>query len=340
MAQEIPSIDSLLNKYQGDNTPGASLMIIQNGHPVFQKTYGFADIEKNTPVQPATNFRLASVTKQFTATGILQLVNEGKLSLENTLTQVLPGFPGYGNKITIKHLLNHTSGLPDYESYVADTAFNPQIKDQGVLDILMKTDSAYFEAGSKYQYSNSAYALLALIIEKYSGLSFANFLKHHIFEPLGMEKTIAYENGISNIENRAYGYSLQNDQWILKDQSSTSAVLGDGGIYSNIVDLFKWDQSLYTGKVLPRQWIQKSFSYNSLNNEDSVHYGFGWHLKKNVRNEQVVYHTGSTTSFRNIFYRIPEKQFSLILLTNRNRPQEEDMVGLAEKIIAAFDKKM
>lgn len=338
MAQEITSIDSILINYQGDRTPGASLMIIKNGKPVYTKSYGFADLENKIPVEPASNFRLASVTKQFTATGILQLMQKGKLNLEETLTQVFPGFPAYGKNITIRHLLNHTSGLPDYENYVEDTAFNPQIKDQGVLEILMKTDTTYFEPGTKYQYSNSAYALLALIIEKYSGFSFADYLKQNIFDPLDMNSTVAYEKGISNVKNRAYGYSRQNDVWILKDQSSTSAVLGDGGIYSNVEDLFKWDQSLYSGKILPLYLIQQATSYNTLNNGDTVHYGFGWHLKKNKRNEQVVYHTGSTTSFRNIFYRIPGKQFSVILLTNRNKPLEEDMVGLAEKIMAAFEK--
>ena len=338
MAQQITSIDSILSNYDGNGTPGASLMVIKNGKPVYTKSYGYADLENKTLVEPASNFRLASVTKQFTATGILQLINKEKLSLANTLTQVFPGFPAYGKNITIRHLLNHTSGLPDYENYVEDTAFNPQIKDQGVLDILMKTDTPYFEPGTKYQYSNSAYALLALIIEKYSGLSFAAYLKQNIFDPLDMNSTVAYEKGISNVKNRAYGYSRQNDVWILKDQSSTSAVLGDGGIYSNVEDLFKWNQSLYSGKILPLHLIQQASSYNTLNNGDTVHYGFGWHLKRNAANEQVVYHTGSTTSFRNIFYRIPEKKFSVILLTNRNRPQEEDMVGLAEKIIAAFEK--
>ena len=337
MSQEITSIDSLLNNYQDDGTPGASLMIIKNGKPVYTKSYGYADLENNIPVEPATNFRLASVTKQFTATGILQLLQKERLHLDETLTQVFPGFPSYGKNITIRHLLNHTSGLPDYENYVADTAFNPQIKDQGVLNILMKTDTPYFEPGTKYQYSNSAYALLALIIEKHSGNSFADYLQQHIFDPLDMNSTIAYERGISKVKNRALGYSKQNDVWILKDQSSTSAVLGDGGIYSNIEDLYKWDQSLYSGKVLPLPFIQQAFNYNKLNNGDTVHYGFGWHLKRNANNEQVVYHTGSTTSFRNIFYRIPANKFSLILLTNRNRPQEEDMVGLAEKIIAAFE---
>ncbi len=340
MAQNIPAIDELLIKYNGKNTPGAALMIIINGKPVLQKTYGIADLENNIPILPATNFRLASVTKQFTATGILQLVDEGQLNLQHTLTQLFPGFPDYGNNITIKHLLNHTSGLPDYENYVADTALNPPIKDQSVLDILMKTDTGYFEPGTKFQYSNSAYALLALIIEKYSGVSFAQYLKQNIFDPMKMENTVAHEKGISTVGNRAYGYSLENDHWIFKDQSSTSAVLGDGGIYSSIEDLYKWDQLLYTEKILSGHLLKQAHSYNTLNNGDTIPYGFGWHLKKNEKNEQVVYHTGSTTSFRNIFYRIPEKQFSLILLTNRNRPQEEDMVGLAEKIIAAFEKSM
>lgn len=338
MAQQKLTIDSILADYQGNGIPGAALIIIKNGHPVYIKCYGYADIEKNIPIYPVTNFRLASVTKQFTATAILQMVQNGKIKLGTTLAQVFPGFPDYGKKITIHHLLNHTSGLPDYENAVPDTAYNPQIKDRGVLEILLQTDSVYFEPGTKYRYSNSAYALLALIVEKYSNQSFADYLKTHIFAPLQMNHTVVYEKGISTIDNRAFGYSEQEDQWILSDQSSTSAVLGDGGIYSNLEDMFKWDQSLYTEKILTRQYLDLASNFNVLNNGDTVHYGYGWHLKKTGNNEKAVFHTGSTTSFRNIYYRIPAKNFSLVLFTNRNRPQQKDMVVLAERITAAFEE--
>jgi Beta-lactamase class C and other penicillin binding proteins len=332
-AQNIAAIDDILIDYQGEN-PGAALLVIKDGTVVLQRNYGYADLERRIQVKPETNFRLASVTKQFTATCVLQLIHAGNLSLTTPLTEIFSGFPDYGSAITIRHLLTHTSGIPDYEDYVADTALNPQIRDQAVLDILMKCDSGYFTPGSQFRYSNSGYALLALVVEKYSGQSFDAYLRQHIFEPLGMEATLAYIDGKNTVTDRAYGYSRMDNRWERRDQSSTSAVLGDGGIYANVLDLSKWDQALYTDRILPSHLIEEAFAYSQLINGDTVKYGYGWHLKQNSSGEQVVYHTGSSTSFRNILYRIPSKRFCMILLTNRDQPQEEDMLTLAEEIVA------
>ncbi len=333
IAQDTVAIDRILAAYQGDN-PGAALLIIKDGAVFLERCYGYADREHGEKVTAATNFRLASVSKQFTATCILQLIDAGKLTLHTTLTQAFPAFPAYGARVTVAHLLTHTSGIPDYEDYVADTAFHPQFKDEGVLAILMQLDRGYFAPGTAYRYSNSAYALLALMVEKYSSQPYGTYLQQHIFAPLGMDATLAHEAGKTAVATRAYGYAQRRGQWERRDQSSTSAVLGDGGIYSSLHDLFKWDQALYAGSVLPRQLIEQSFAYHQLASGDTVHYGYGWHLKKNGRGEQVVYHTGSSTSFRNVFYRIPSRRLSIILLTNRNQPAEEDMVTLAERIAA------
>ncbi len=336
MAQNVKAIDDVLLAYQGDN-PGASLLIIKNGKILLQRNYGYANLEQAEPVTAVSNFRLASVSKQFTAACVLQLVERGALSLGTTLTEAFPGFPDYGAVVTVKHLLTHTSGIPDYEDYVADTAFNPQIKDQGVFDILAKLDSGYFSPGTAFRYSNSAYALLALMVERYGRQPFATYLQEHIFGPLGMGSTVAHEEGKTTVANRAYGHAKDNGHWKQKDQSSTSAVLGDGGIYSNVMDLFKWDQALYTGSVLPKHWISEAFAYHELADGTPVNYGYGWHLKHNEKDEAVVYHTGSTTSFRNIYYRIPSQHFSIMLLTNRNQPVEESMLTLAERIVEAID---
>ncbi len=334
-AQNRERIDQILATYQGENA-GASLLIIQDGSVLTQRSYGYADLEQRERVTPETNFRLASVTKQFTAACILQLIDQGKLALTTSLTEVFPGFPDYGARITVKHLLNHTSGLPDYEDYVADTAFHPQIKDRGVLDIVMGLDSGYFAPGSQFRYSNSGYALLALMVETYGGLPFADYLQQHLFEPLGMDNTLAHEQGKTTVPHRAYGYTWTGNDWKRSDQSATSAVLGDGGIYSNVLDLFKWDQALYTDRILPTHLIEEAFTYNRLIDGDTVQYGYGWHLTQNADGEEVVYHTGSSTSFRNIFYRVPTRHFSIILLTNRDQPEEEAMLTLAERIAATF----
>lgn len=337
-AQNIPALDSLMRKYSGTN-PGAALKIIQSGKVVLTKTYGMADIETMTPVTEQTDFRLASVTKQFTATCVLLLIDEGKISLNTTLSEVFSNFPAYGKKITIKHLLTHTSGLPDYEDFVADSAFHPQIQDAGVLALLLKTTSGLFEPGEIYQYSNTGYALLALIVEKYSGKTFGQFLKDRIFKPLKMTSSLAYQPGVNEIPNRAFGYSSENGQWKRKDQSSTSAVLGDGGIYTNVEDMAKWDDALFHHTILPAKWQKEAFSYHTLNNGDRINYGYGWHLKESSTDGKINYHTGSTTSFRNIIYRIPKTKMTIILLTNRNKPEEEDMVDVAEKVADIFLQK-
>ncbi len=333
---QIPTIDSIMRSYTGE-VPGAALMLIKDGRILHQKGYGLADLEARIPVSASSNFRLASVSKQFTAASILILAEKKLLHLNQPLTAFFNDFPAYGAGITIRHLLTHTSGIPDYEDFVSDTAFHPQVMDQGVLDILREQGQPYFKPGTRYRYSNSAYALLALIVEQVSGKAYPEFLKENIFIPLGMNNTLAYINGVEEPVQRAYGYSRSNEgAWKRKDQSSTSAVLGDGGIYANLEDMFKWDQSLYTEKILPFNRWKEVFTPAVLNDGELVNYGFGWHLKTNSRGEQVHFHTGSSTSFRNIYYRIPERRLSLVLLTNRNEPAEFLMVTLAEKLLEAI----
>ncbi len=332
-AQNTEAIDRIMVPYEG--SPGASLLIINNGNVVLQRQYGYANLETNEKVAAATNFRLASVSKQFTATCILQLIDAGKLSLHTTLHEVFPDFPPYGHAVTVEHLLTHTSGIPDYEDYVADTAFNPQIKDRGVLDILAQLGEGYFVPGTQFRYSNSAYALLALIVEKYGEMPYPAYLKRHIFDPLGMQNTVAHEAGKTTVANRAFGYAADGEIWKQHDQSSTSAVLGDGGIYSNVDDLYHWDQALHAGTVLPLSLILQSVANHRLADGSAVNYGYGWHLKKDSKDRQAVYHTGSSMSFRNIFYRIPSIGLSVIVLTNRNQPAEAEMVPLAEAILEA-----
>lgn len=337
-AQNYASIDSVFKKYTGENTPGASLKIIKDGKALLTRSYGMADLETRTPVVPTTDFRLASVTKQFTATCILLLIEEGKLSLNTSLTDMFAGFPNYGKDITVRQLLTHTSGLRDYEDFVSDTAMNPQVQDAGVLEIMKRTESTLFVPGTQYQYSNTGYALLALAIEKYSGQTFANYLKSRIFDPLKMNHTLAYQPGKNDVPDRAYGYTKRSGKWIRKDQSSTSAVLGDGGIYSNVEDLQKWNLALDKHSILSKKWQQEAFTNHHLYNAEMINYGYGWHLKQLDNGEKIQYHTGSTSSFRNIIYRNPKQKLTIIILTNRNQPEEEDMVGLAEKVLKEFAK--
>lgn len=324
------AIDHIFGEYNKPDLPGAAVMVIKNGEKVFQKGYGLANIELNLPVNESTNFRLASVTKQFTAMSILLLIKEEKLDLNTMLDEIFPGYPEYGAKINIKHLLQHTSGLIDYEEMIHDSV-TIQLKDKDVLDLMMQTDSTYFEPGSQYRYSNTGYALLALTVEKFSGKPFRDFLYENIFNPLIMENTIAFENNVNEVKNRAYGYTITEAGIDLTDQSITSAVLGDGGVYSSLNDLYKWDQALYTDKLIDENYLIESWTPGITSGGNEFLYGYGWHLEKRY-NSEVVYHTGSTRGFRNIIYRIPAKHFTIVILTNRNSGPESSTLVMAHQI--------
>jgi CubicO group peptidase (beta-lactamase class C family) len=183
-------VDALMKKYDG-NVPGASLLVVKEGNPVVRRSWGMSDLEDHVLATPATNYRLASVTKQFTAAAILLLREDRKLSLDDRARRWLPSLPPALDSVTIEHLLTHTSGIIDYEDVIPKET-TEQVHDSDVLRLLESQDSTYWKPGSKYQYSNSGYSLLALIVERASGKKFATFLHDRIFAPLGMSNTVAY----------------------------------------------------------------------------------------------------------------------------------------------------
>lgn len=327
------SVDAVMKEYNSINVPGASVLVMKNDSIVFKKAYGYADVTDKRLVTTATNFRLASITKQFTAMSILLLAERGKLSLDDKLTTFFSDFPSYGKEITVRHLLNHTSGLVDYESLIPDSQ-TVQVLDADCLKLMYTVDSLYFPAGSKYQYSNTGYALLALTVEKVSGMRFADFLKKNIFDVVGMPMTVAYENGISTVANRAYGHSLTDSGWIQTDQSVTSAVLGDGGIYSNVEEMARWISALWNYQLIPQKTQQQTWSDATLNDGTPIDYGIGWHIEtyKGIRHP---HHGGSTRGFRNHILVFPEQRLMVIILTNRN---EGEPIRLAHAIADLYLK--
>jgi len=307
-------VDTLMRAYSGEG-PGAAVLVLKDGKPLVRKGYGYADLEQRVLISPATNFRLASVTKQFTAAAILLLAEDGKLSLDDRVRAWLPSLPAVADRITIRHLLTHTSGLIDYEDVIPAT-LTAQLHDADVLTLLEGQSKLYFEPGTSYRYSNSGYALLALIVGKASGQSFAAFLKARIFEPLQMTHTVAYEQGISEVAQRAYGYSEIDGHWQRTDQSQTSAVLGDGGIYASIDDLAKWDAALYDERLLKRASLDAAFTPATPTDDPTIEYGFGWRITG-----ETLWHSGETIGFRNVIVRWPKRHFTVIVLTNRDDPE-------------------
>ena len=311
------------------NIPGAAVLVLHDDHVLFERGYGETDLRTHHQIDASTNFRLASCTKQFTAMAIMLLVHDGKLKYNERLTDVFPDFPEYGTKITIRMLLNHTSGLQDYEDLMTPADPNlpleqTQIDDAGVLELLKHANSTKFPPGSKWRYSNSGYVLLGLIVQKASGESFPTFLHRRIFAPLGMMDTIAYMRGKNNVVNRAYGHSFENGGWTQTDQSPTSATLGDGGVYSSLNDLAKWDRALRSHSLLSEREMQTALSpVNTPGVEEPnaapAQYGFGWFLNP-YKGHKRMWHYGETMGFRTAIQRFTGDGLTIIILCNRADP--------------------
>ena len=337
-AQVTPSqIGALFAPLKSTNAPGAAVLVVHNGKPVFRQGYGVTDLRTHHPITAVTNFRLASFTKQFTAMCIMLLVHDAKLHYDDHLTDIFPEFPAYGKAITIRNLLNHTSGLPDYEDILMKQYPNtppekiPQILDAGVLKLLEQQTVGKFPPGSKWDYSNSGYATLAMIVEKASGKPFGQFLHDRIFAPLKMTNTLAYEKGKNEVPNRAYGHTKEKDTWRETDQSPTSAVLGDGGIYSSLDDLAKWDRALRKHTLLSEAEMQPALipvqptgGRATTDNGAPVSYGFGWFVDPYMGHKRM-HHDGSTIGFRTTIQRFTDDNLTIIILANWNDADPEAM---------------
>jgi CubicO group peptidase (beta-lactamase class C family) len=318
-------VDRIFAAYEGEQTPGAVVRVIRDGRPVLTQSYGMASIEERIPVTAETNFRLASLSKQFTAMCILMLVDRGELRLDASLTEIFPDFPAYGSGITITQLLQHTSGLLDYEPFVPEDS-PVQVSDAGVLELMRQQDRTDFEPGSEHRYSNSGYAVLAMIVEYISGQTYPEFLKQNIFEPLGMRNTVAHQDGVSTVATRAFGYHVTDEGVEFSDQSPWSAVLGDGGIYTSVVDLSLWDAALYGDDLISADLKRQAFTPFL---ED---YGFGWRIDE-YGGRLRMHHSGSTVGFRNFIQRFPDDRLTVIVLSNRRDPEVDP---LAEKVADLF----
>ena len=321
-------VDTLFAGLTSGREPGAAVAVVKEGDGVFERGYGVTDLRTMRRIDARTNFRLASVTKQFTAAAVMLLVRDGKLRYEDRLTDIFPGFPEYGRAITVRQLLNHTSGLPDYEDlmppvYSTLPVEQVQIRDDGVLELLKRQNSGKFVPGTKWAYSNSGYVLLGLVIEKISGRRFSGFLRDRIFAPLKMTATIAYEHGPEEVPDRAFGHTRDGDGWQEADQSPTSATLGDGGVYSSISDLLKWDEALRRHTLLSETEMRLALTPVRVPEGPPTEpdgtpadYGFGWFLNP-WRGHARMWHYGETSGFRTAIQRFIDDRFTVIVLCNR-----------------------
>ena len=309
-------IDTLMQVHDGA-APGASVLVLRDGEVIVRRAWGLADLEAGMRASPTTNYRLASVSKQFTAAAVLLLMQDGRLGLDDPVQRWLPTLPPATADITLRQLLTHASGIVDYEDLMGED-WQGQILDAGVLRLLEREDRTYFAPGSAYRYSNSGYALLALVVERASGRAYADFVRERIFEPLGMHATLAFVEGGPAVPERAWGYSRSDGQWRRTDQSTTSAVLGDGGIYSSIEDLARWDAALYDDRLLDDASRALAFAPHAKVTGEPYEaaYGFGWRITGDT-----LWHSGETIGFRNVIVRWPQQHLTVVVLSNRNDPE-------------------
>jgi CubicO group peptidase (beta-lactamase class C family) len=339
--QHTQTLDAIFAPLTNEQFPGLAALVRKDGQTVFERGYGVRELRTHSKIDARTNFRLASFTKQFTATAIMLLVHDKKLTYDKTLTQIFPDFPAYGNDITVRNLLSHTSGLPDYEDLMDafekanGAAWRPehQIQDDEVLALLKKETRGKFAPGTSWSYSNSGYVVLGLIVAKVSGKSYGEFLHERIFAPLKMERTVVFQKGKNEVAGRAFGHSKKGEAFEETDQSSTSATLGDGGIYSNLEDLAKWDDALRNHTLLTTEEMIPALTLVVLSNGSAPHwpvepnddnlypgkpvwYGFGWFLDP-FEHHSRMWHTGSTQGFRTVIEHFTDDNLTIIILCNR-----------------------
>jgi len=308
------AIDSLMARYANPDGPGASLLIVRDGQVALAKGYGLADVEQRVPVTPQTDFRLASLSKQFAATAIMLLVADGRLRYDDSVSTLVAGLPAFARGVTVRHLLNHTSGLPAYEDFVPDSQ-TAQVHDADVPALISHAPGMKFAPGTHYDYSNTGYCLLALVVEHVTGRRYADVLRERIFTPLGMTNTVAREEN-TVVPHRAYGYTVRPTGVRRTDQSNTSATLGDGGIYSNVVDLAKWDRALERHTLVSADAQRLAWTPPTLPDTAVTEYGFGWFIGK-AHGITRQYHHGESRGFTNFILRYPDRRLTVVILTNR-----------------------
>lgn len=338
-------LDTLYTELYDKGNFNGSVLVAENGNIIFKKSYGLADEKTNRKLNDSTIFELASVSKQFTAMGIVQLVKEGQLSYEDDITQYVPELNDY-KKITIRNLLNHTGGLPNYME-LADKNWDKSIiaTNDDILKLFKQVKpKKLFEPNEKWNYSNTGYLILATIIERVSGQKFGQYLHEKIFKPLDMKNTFVYKRRFEpkEIQNYANGYiysdSLQKK--ILPDEMGKDfyvvfldGIVGDGMVNSNPKDLLKWDRALYGDHLINDQDRNLIFSSTMTKDSSQTDYGFGWMIDSTKTYGKIASHSGGWAGYISYIERNLDNDKTIIVLQNNSLPKTEIPIKNTRRIL-------
>ena len=331
--KESQAIDSIFLEWNKPNTPGCALGVIKDGELIYAKGYGLANMEYEIPNSPNSVFRIGSTSKQFTAACIVLLAEKGKLNLDNKLDQYFPDFPTYANSISLRHLLNHTSGIRDYLtlSYLKGLGDDDYYKDRDIMNWLVKQTDLNFKPGDEYLYSNSGYWLLGQIVKKVSGKNMADFAQKEIFEPIGMSDTHFHNDHTQIVKNRASGYVPSgNDSY--KISMTTLDMIGDGGIFTTLYDIKKWDDAYYSSSVLSKEFWNIMTQQGILNNGEVIDYAAGLNISE-YKGLKTIRHGGAFVGFRAELLRFPEHHLSIAIFANRGDANPSAMADQIADII-------
>jgi CubicO group peptidase (beta-lactamase class C family) len=321
----IAAFDSILSEQFKSNEPGATALVARNGHIIYRRAFGMANLELHVPMRVDNVFRIGSITKQFTAVAILQLMEQGKLSLQDEITKFIPDYPTGGERITIEHLLTHTSGIRDYSS-MKDTA------QRGKLDFApremidhFKNQPMRFAPGSRWEYSNSGYFVLGYIIEQITGKAYREYIEENFFTPLGMTNSL-YASDIRLINNRADGYTRGDHGFANAPYVSMTQPYAAGSIQSTVEDLFTWHQAVHSYKLLKKETLDKALKRFTLTNGNETSYGYGWRFGS-IQDSPSIWHGGLINRFITMAMYLPNEDLFVAVFSNCECHSPEDVTA-------------
>ncbi|MDR3286712.1 MAG: beta-lactamase family protein [Prevotellaceae bacterium] len=335
-------IDSLFSAiYSDNNEPGAAVVVMKGDSIVFEKCYGIADMQTKTTITPETNFCIASVSKQFSAVAILQLAEQGLLSLNDNLKTFFPEFKAdFYNDITLHHILSHTSGIPDTRPRT-DKKFMLYSTDVESCQYLIDLQKLNFQPGTQYEYINPTFQLVYQIVPRVTGVDFDTYMKQHIFDVAGMTNSVYFE-AEKAIPNMAHGYTFDSGKNIYTEcdygETNFFASKADGGLYTSICDFIKWEKALRDNKIINAESKKQAYSPKILINTDAeygyntnTNYGYGWFIQQKSNEPECIYHLGDNGGFTIYAGKIPEKNIILLFFSNRD---DIDRISTADSIYA------
>ncbi len=315
--KKISKIDSLLLDYQDRYRFNGNVLVADNNHIIYQGSFENSVLKKNTVLNQSSVFQLASISKQFTAMAVMMLKERGLVRYSDSLAKYIPDMPW--PDVTIKHLLQHTGGLPNY-MWVVEHYWKKDSPPSNAQIIELIRDhkdemNLYFKPGTRFNYSNTGYMVLALLVESVTGQTFPDFMEDNIFNPLGMNQSFVYPNSFSADTSMLVGYRPYRGRYISIPQTINDGSFGDKGVYSTTSDLYLWDQALNSEKLVSFKTLEEAFSPLMLKGKYKINYGFGFRIKE-VDGKKIVYHHGRWNGFRTSIWRYPEGNSTIIILNN------------------------